>query len=198
MKGHETLERVKLICYEKADQFQSLSVVENWVPDQSIRQVLALAVWHLFFDFQIELMKAEAEEVPAPDHVVDEQFNSKFPPKPDIDPMEAAAIDAGYIKDVRDKPERKVRVTSHYFYPQDISQAQEGDIWHDLDGRPHFCLGDGWIEARGFCPKVDKDHAHEVRSVDDRYAVFWNVADRDKKPHVARKYPNLISKFKLA
>lgn len=207
MKSYESLERVQLICDEKVKSLQGFIHHHKMDISSGDMSNVVGRVWHLFFDFQIDMLKASRDEVPA--NEASEKFApgalfSKFPPKPepDIDPMEAAAIDAGYIKDVRDNPLYFDKVNGKracfYFYPQDISAAQEGDVWHDLDGRPHFCLGDGWIEARGFRPSIDKDHKMRVKDFEGKVAIYWSKDQQIKQPHVSRKWPNLIASFKFA
>lgn len=180
MKGYETLERVKLICDEKEKQFQGDKLIEEYLPNWDQRLGVGAVVWKMFFNFQLELLKAEAEGVPATESVVDDAFASAYLKEikkayapyggRDRDQMEAAAVKAEepFIgKSVPHNPDiNGTRATHHYFYPQDISEAQEGDIWHDLDGRPHFCLGCGWIEARGFMPNVAEGQLVEVSGHD--------------------------------
>lgn len=134
MRDFEILERVKLICDEKAKKFQEYSDHLKELSDRHKSPLLNSRVWHLFFDFQIEMLKANQEEVAADD-----------------EGKEYIATKGVSKAIIADAPYRKPNL---YFYPQDISEAQEGDIWHDYEGRPHFCLGGGLVEKRSFPPSA--------------------------------------------
>lgn len=135
MKDYESLERVKFICDEKEKQFQELA--HKGLGDSVSPEVRYLhrIIWRMFFDFQLELLKAEAEEVCGRDPLIHDQFMGKFPPKPE--PMEAAAIDAGYIKDMRDKPNEKGD------YPVPIVA---GELWRYVgDGSDFFTISKTYL-----------------------------------------------------
>lgn len=194
-KVYESLRQVKLICDEKAEGFQRLMQRDKPQLPDATKKLYGHRVWQMFFDFHLELLKAERDEVPA--NEVPENF-APYGGR-DRDQMEAEAEkaeepvigDANRLKPNGD-PLQYLKhalcssssrsmpaiTTNHYFYPQDISPAQEGDIWHDLDGRPHFCLGGGWIEARGFKPKTVNfiDVRFKSGQFDRGYAhaFFWS------------------------
>lgn len=131
MKSYESLERVKLICDENTKRFQRLINPSSCKLNARDSGFICGIFWQVLFDFQLELLKAERDEVPVNEVSYKEAIQSvdgatwvrsdKFPPKPapDIDPMEAAAIDAGYIKDVRDK----LPSDDEYLAPIGIGQA---------------------------------------------------------------------------
>ena len=167
----QMIEKMKSIADEKTQRFQ-VFMQDKWTDAMKAERALCYAAfWQGIFNLQLEMLKsAEAEEIAAQNRPL---FTYGDLERQDIDPMEAAAIDAGYIKDLRDwepKGGANVKVTRHYFYPQDISEANEGDIWHDHLGRPHFILGSGWIEARGFMPNCSAGQMIHVKTVEGKHS----------------------------
>lgn len=192
------IEKMKSIADEKTKRFQEYMNAKWFEATYAERELCAAAFWQGLFNLQLEMLKAaEAEEVAAQSRPL---FTAGDLERQDIDPMEAAAIDAGYIKDVRDfipAAPVKVRVTNHYFYPQDIGEANEGDIWHDLDGRPHFILGDGWIEARGFMPNCAEGQRIECETAEGKFSKSTFPIKAGQWLRSISPSSNQIAKFKL-
>lgn len=194
----EMIEKMKSIADEKTQKFQAF-MQDKWIDAMKAERALcSAAFWQGLFNIQLEMLKAaEEEEIAAQNRPL---FTDGDLERQDIDPMEAAAIDAGYIKDLRDwepKGGANIKVTHHYFYPQDISDAKEGDIWHDLDGRPHFILGGGWIEARGFMPNCAEGRMAHVKTVEGKHSevpIFISAVQWGRYPGYEF---NQISEFRL-
>lgn len=192
----QMIEKMKSVADEKTKRFQEYMNAKWFEATYAERELCAAAFWQGLFNLQLEMLKAaEAEEAAA----------DRFPAYGGRDrgEMEADAVKAdepviGDIKDVRDNPDAvAVCKTNFYHYPADISDAKMGDIWHDLDGRPHFILVGGWIEARGFMPNCAEGQRIECETAEGRFSKSTFPIKDGQWLRLSNPASNQIAKFKL-